>query len=196
MPRLSLRERKKQKIRQDLIRISTQLFLQHGYDQTTVEDIVKQADVSQRTFFRYFPNKEDLVFRDKPQRLQRFQEVLDKAQAASTPLTSAKVAILQLARDTMKNQQTLKIEYDIVTASPYLLALDVEQDMTYQRLMASALERHPAGALDRFKANLLSGAIFGAIRSIMEDWYENDCQQNLLELGTECLRMIDALESY
>ncbi|GAB3671048.1 hypothetical protein GCM10027589_39830 [Actinocorallia lasiicapitis] len=56
-----LRELKKQRTRLALIDAALELFLRSGYEQTTIDEIVGAVEVSQRTFFRYFGNKEDVV---------------------------------------------------------------------------------------------------------------------------------------
>jgi AcrR family transcriptional regulator len=56
-----LTERNKQRTRRELAEAAAQLFIDQGYASTTVKDIVEAADVSPRTFFRYFPAKEDVV---------------------------------------------------------------------------------------------------------------------------------------
>jgi AcrR family transcriptional regulator len=60
---LGLRERKKARLRQQIIDTSIRLFRKHGYEGTTVEDIVQILEISQPTFFRYFPSK-DAVLRE------------------------------------------------------------------------------------------------------------------------------------
>jgi AcrR family transcriptional regulator len=60
---LGLRERKKAKLRQQIIDTSIRLFRKHGYENTRVEDIVQVLEISQPTFFRYFPSK-DAVLRE------------------------------------------------------------------------------------------------------------------------------------
>ncbi len=60
---LGLRERKKARLRQQIIDTSIRLFRKRGYENTRVEDIVRILEISQPTFFRYFPSK-DAVLRE------------------------------------------------------------------------------------------------------------------------------------
>ncbi len=58
-----LRERKKARLRQQIVETAIRLFRKQGYEKTRVDDIVKILEISQPTFFRYFPSK-DAVLRD------------------------------------------------------------------------------------------------------------------------------------
>lgn len=63
-----LRERKKARLRQQIIDTAIRLFRKQGYEKTRIDDIVKILEISQPTFFRYFPSK-DAVLRDVGQRV-------------------------------------------------------------------------------------------------------------------------------
>jgi AcrR family transcriptional regulator len=58
-----LRERKKARLRQQIIDTSIRLFRRRGYEKTRIDDIVRVLEISQPTFFRYFPSK-DAVLRE------------------------------------------------------------------------------------------------------------------------------------
>ena len=64
---LGLRERKKTRLRQQIIDTSIRLFRKRGYEATRIDDIVQLLEVSQPTFFRYFPSK-DAVLREVGER--------------------------------------------------------------------------------------------------------------------------------
>jgi AcrR family transcriptional regulator len=66
-PEVGLRERKKARLRQQIVETSIKLFRKRGYDNTRIDDIVQVLDISQPTFFRYFPSK-DAVLREVGER--------------------------------------------------------------------------------------------------------------------------------
>jgi AcrR family transcriptional regulator len=66
-PDVGLRQRKKARLRQQIIDTSIKLFRKHGYEETRVDDIVQVLEISQPTFFRYFPSK-DAVLREVGER--------------------------------------------------------------------------------------------------------------------------------
>ena len=66
---MPIRERTRRLAQTELTTVAQDLFLEHGYEQTTVDQIAAAAGMSKRTFFRYFPSKDDLVIDRKSTRL-------------------------------------------------------------------------------------------------------------------------------
>src|ERR671922_784630 len=71
-----LRERKKQRTREQIISAAMGLFAERGYHATTIADIAEAADVAPRTFFSYFPSKEAVVFHNVDRDLDHLASAL------------------------------------------------------------------------------------------------------------------------
>ena len=80
-----LRERKKARLRQQIIETAIRLFRKQGYESTRIDDIVNILEISQPTFFRYFPSK-DAVLRDVGQR--GFECIADRLKSELTTKAS------------------------------------------------------------------------------------------------------------
>lgn len=93
-PPAGLRERKKRRTRDALLRAALELFTSQGYEQTTVDEIVEAVGVSQRTFFRYFAGKEETVFALQEMIDDQFVEQLRSRPAHEPPLVALRNAVL------------------------------------------------------------------------------------------------------
>ena len=69
-----LRERKKRKTREAIVDAAMSLFAEKGFDATTIADIADRAEIAPRTFFAYFPSKDDVVFSDFAEALASMRE--------------------------------------------------------------------------------------------------------------------------
>src|SRR5439155_716872 len=58
---IPVRERTRRAVRGELAQLAVSLFVEKGYDETTIDDLAAAAGMSKRTFFRYFASKEELV---------------------------------------------------------------------------------------------------------------------------------------
>src|SRR6202046_3285683 len=94
-PRTGLAARKKERTRRQLAEAAAELFYERGYAGTTVDDIVAAVDVSPRTFFRYFPTKEDLVVALGTTSLDLFLDALRNRPAAESLQVAVEKAIEQ-----------------------------------------------------------------------------------------------------
>jgi len=88
-----LRERKKQRTREAIVAAALQLFEERGFDQTTIADIAEAADIAPRTFFGYFPSKEDVVFADFPETVEGLSARLDSRSSDETAIDAIRAWI-------------------------------------------------------------------------------------------------------
>ncbi|MDZ5079201.1 MULTISPECIES: TetR/AcrR family transcriptional regulator [Actinomycetes] len=94
---LGRREQNKAETRLAIQRAAVELFEERGYDQTTVDDIARRAEVAPRTFFRYFPSKELTLFSDDVS--ERLATLIARAPAHLSPLDTLELCLAQLMED-------------------------------------------------------------------------------------------------
>ena len=101
-----LRERKKARTRQAIADAAARLFAERGYEQVTVSDVAREADVSEQTVYNYFQTKEQLVTDLHPY----FQEELDRRIRTRAHGTSPAAAIRELALDAVDGIRRVPVE--------------------------------------------------------------------------------------
>jgi AcrR family transcriptional regulator len=89
----SLRKKHLDRTRQSIIEAAYGLFEQRGFHATTVDDIAERADVAPRTFFRYFPTKESVLFPNAEAKLQVVRERLAE-RPADEPIGESLIAVM------------------------------------------------------------------------------------------------------
>ncbi|MGW2615239.1 TetR/AcrR family transcriptional regulator [Streptomyces sp. NPDC001500] len=92
----SLRERKKQATRQRISDVATGLFVARGFDEVTVADVARAAEVSTMTVFNYFPRKEDLFLDRIPQAVEMFTDAVRRRDPGETPIAALRALALRL----------------------------------------------------------------------------------------------------
>ncbi|MFB0619505.1 TetR/AcrR family transcriptional regulator [Streptomyces sp. AGS-58] len=92
-----LRERKKEETRHRLLEGAARLFRERGFEATTVADIAACANVSARTFFRYFESKEALLLPDSVEIFAYVEDALARRPVREAPLDAVCNALLEAA---------------------------------------------------------------------------------------------------
>jgi AcrR family transcriptional regulator len=165
-PKAGLRERKKARTRAEIQRQALRLFRERGYEATTVVRIAEAAEVSESTFFRYFPTKEDVVLWDEfdPLILEAF-----KAQPTeSDPIRALRDAIRAvLARTSATEREHLRERVGLLLSVPPLRAALVDQIHGPMRLLAEAVAERTGRRPDDPAVRTLTGAMMGVGLSAM-----------------------------
>ena len=84
---MGLREMKKERTRTDIVRIATRMFASRGFDDVTVDEIAAEAEVSHRTFYRYFATKEELVLGPQRKGLDDFVTAFSQRPRSESVMT-------------------------------------------------------------------------------------------------------------
>lgn len=85
-PTSDRRIRKSSEIRARLFRAALALFAEHGFADTTVEDITNAADVGKGTFFNYFPSKDHILLAFADMQLSKLQATIENLRTTGEPL--------------------------------------------------------------------------------------------------------------
>ncbi|QZY15410.1 TetR/AcrR family transcriptional regulator [Streptomyces decoyicus] len=94
--RLTLRERKKLRTRQRISGEATLLFIRRGFDNVTVAEVARAAEVSTMTVFNYFPRKEDLFLDRIPEGRELLTRTVRERGADESPLAALRRLTLGL----------------------------------------------------------------------------------------------------
>jgi len=184
-----LRERKKRETREAIAETALELFIQRGFDGTTVDEIAEAAAVSRRTVFRYFETKEALLFASQELRLAHFRELLSRREWGESALACVRRACLDMAALYVEERETILALHRIVESSSTLIAYDQRFDAAWEGAVLDALLAGvpESNAARHREARWVAGALVGVVRVTLRDWVRGGGQGALLELGAEAL---------
>jgi AcrR family transcriptional regulator len=173
----TLRERKKQRTREALLRVAIELFTTEGYERTTVDDIADAVGVSQRTFFRYFAGKEDAALALDEMTVTRFVEAVRARPPHEPPLEALRQAVLE-GWDTLHEvvESVVPVErflamYRVIESTPVLLAAHLRRSAEVEEVLTRALaEREGLDAATDPRPRLLVAVFSGVMRVTERQW--------------------------
>jgi AcrR family transcriptional regulator len=165
----SRRDRKKRLTRQRIVTAAVKLFVEQGYEQTTVAQIATAADVDPKTFFNYFRTKDEVLFVD----MERNFEMLLKPIAERRPHESPGELLARMVQQyadhrrpmvPAKEPEELSATYRMVLTTPALQAKGLYLLLDLQQRIADELLKAFPGELDPITAAAMTGALIGAIQ--------------------------------
>jgi len=166
---LGLRERKKLQTRQAIVVSALRLFSERGYRAVTVADIADAANVSPRTFFSYFPSKEDLLLVDADARMEEALDAFHRS-CHDGPILPLALRLAQAsvatARESLgaSGNSALDAEFVHAAMAKGLAGRWLTWEDELAAAIAEATDADPADPRPRTAA----GAILAAIRALLE----------------------------
>ncbi|WP_116248047.1 TetR/AcrR family transcriptional regulator [Nocardiopsis sp. FIRDI 009] len=139
----SLRERKQRRTREAIIEAAHALFVERGFDRVTVNDIAERAEVGRATFFRYFGDKQEVVFsaqrQPDPARLSELVPPPDKPVGGSlaAALTHLRRVVAALVARLVEDHEVYLRHERLLSRHPELFA----RSLTKYRAYAEAMDR-------------------------------------------------------
>jgi AcrR family transcriptional regulator len=200
---LGLRERKKHKTRQLIAATARELFTRRGFENVSVAEIARAAEVSETTVFNYFPTKEDLIF----QGLEAFEDQLLRAvrdrPAGEGVLQAFGRFIRQpsglLAAGDPASAGALASAARLIASSPALIAREQQILTRYERSLAALLAEEtgarPGDLTPRVVANTLIGIHRAALDYVRQRITADSADSRRLarDLQADCQKALDLL---
>jgi AcrR family transcriptional regulator len=191
---LGLRERKKRERRRCIEDAAIDLFDEHGFDATTIDDIAAAADIAPRTFFYYFPTKEDVVLADYAARLEGIIDELDRRPATEAPWAALRAAFVVVAGDYEARRDDLVRRFTIMAANPAVYARSLQLQSGWEDTLTDALIRRSGQTTDNIESRLLSSAALACMRASLRHWLLTAHDTALPDLIEACFdRFADGL---
>ncbi|EGX57367.1 TetR family transcriptional regulator [Streptomyces zinciresistens K42] len=195
----TLRERKKQRTREALLRTALEMFTAQGYDDTTVDDIARAVDVSQRTFFRYFAGKEEAALALQDMTVARLLEAVRERPAHEAPMDALRQAVLE-GWDTLNEviEAVAPVEvflrmYQVIESTPVLLAAHLRRSVEIEEALARILADREGVDLAADPRPRLTVAVFGGVMRLTERRWSGGRDHSLDALRTLAVSHLEGI---
>lgn len=189
--RPGLRQRKQQQTRERITKAAMTLFMKHGFEAATLDEIAAAADISRRSFFHYFESKEDVVF--------AWQEASTAgliAAVAARPLDESMLTAAENAIAAMIGQLDIREAVALARLKRDNPALQARDQVKYEKLeraLAEALVQRSPYKPDAFFARLAAMVATGAMRIAGDIWIAegaNEKPEALIKRTFKTLRAV------
>jgi AcrR family transcriptional regulator len=161
-----LRERKKQRTREAIVAAALELFEERGFDQTTIADIAEAADIAPRTFFGYFPSKEDVVFADFPQTVEGLSTRLDDRAEDETAIDAIRSWIDGVLEEVDLRDERERCRKRVIGQSEALAAHNRALMGQVEALLAGHIARDLGDRPDDVRPHMIASAVIGTLTAL------------------------------
>jgi AcrR family transcriptional regulator len=165
MAEIGLRERKKQRTRQAIVDAALRLFDERGFEQTTIADIAEAADIAPRTFFGYFPSKEDVVFDEFPEIYDELARRLRERPESETAIDALRGWLLGFFQSTDFSDERHQCRHRVIEQSEALQARERAVRGRMQDLLAESMARDLGDEPGDLRPRLAAAAAMSAFEA-------------------------------
>jgi AcrR family transcriptional regulator len=164
-----LRERKKRATREALHDAALRLTLEHGLEHLTVEEISAAAEVSPRTFFNYFPGKEQAIVGDDLFAADT-RQVSEIMAGAPSVLDGMQAVALDLAAAVATRREQVQLRWQVITRHPALITAMFARLEEFNTIVACAVAARLGCAPDGTYPQLMAAMTTTGIRVAVQRW--------------------------
>lgn len=117
------------------------LYQERGYEQTTVTEIAERAGLTERTFFRYFADKREVLFGGQENLLKTAVSAIETAPDTATPIEIIIAALEAVVPMFQERQEIARQRQSVIAANPGLQEREMLKLATLVSAMTNALRR-------------------------------------------------------
>ncbi|MFI6266576.1 TetR family transcriptional regulator [Micromonospora sp. NPDC051006] len=187
-----LRDRKKRQTRAALATAALRLVAERGLEQVTVEEISAAADVSSRTFFNYFPSKEDALIGDQAVQSARFVARVAEVPPQVPALAAIRTALAEVIDEMQAERELWLLRMTVVTQHPALLPRLVTVGAEAERAMIEVVAGRVGVSPEHGFPTLLTTVTGAAFRTAMLRWAAAGGTRSLADLVDEAFDALAA----
>ncbi|SEE64173.1 DNA-binding transcriptional regulator, AcrR family [Streptomyces sp. 3213] len=196
-PETGLRERKKLRTRYAIISAAVTLFVERGYDETSVAEIAEAAEIGTRTFFRYFATKDEValaLIAEADEGIVRELQARPTEEPPVTALANAARAVVEqlMQADDGTGELWVRIQW-LLENSPPLLAAHFQRALSIEdRLARHLAEREGVDPDTDLRPFLTVGTVGTALRAAHSQWstLSEGTSEDLIRLRDQALQTL------
>jgi AcrR family transcriptional regulator len=159
------------------------LFDEHGYEQTTVDDITERAGLGRTTFFRHYRSKEDVIFPDHDRLLEQIRERL-QASSHHTAVAAVSDTIRLVLLHYLDEGDLARRRYTLTSTVPALRDREIATVARYQRLFREFIADWMGAAAEPslLRAELMAASVVAAHNHVLRRWLRAESADPVAEL--------------
>ncbi|MFF4101515.1 TetR/AcrR family transcriptional regulator [Streptomyces sp. NPDC001903] len=188
----SLWDRSRQAVVASIFDTAMRLFAEQGYEATTIAQIAKEAGISQRSLFRYFGTKEDIVCGEQEELGELLRATVEAQPAAATPWEALRAGFEVLMEAHGDPGRLLEIT-TLIFDTPPLRARYTQKRLRWQELVQPAVTARMAagqGPVPQVRAAAVTATVFACVDAATEVWVRSGGSADLTVLYDEALAAV------
>ncbi|MFF9779602.1 TetR family transcriptional regulator [Streptomyces sp. NPDC013978] len=189
-----LRERTRRAVQAEIVTTAMRLFLERGFEATTMEQIAGEIGISRRSLFRYFGTKEDIVLGDHAAHGTVLRAALEARPASEPPWQALREALKSLVESLPYSPQEFLRITSMLHASPSLRARQLEKRQHWTELLVPDIVER-LGAADpmaEVRARALVACALACSEVATETWVRSNGTADLEQVFDEAIAAVRA----
>ncbi|MEV0392333.1 TetR/AcrR family transcriptional regulator [Polymorphospora rubra] len=182
MAKMGAWERQRAAIRAEISAAACALFVQHGFEATTVDQIVETVGISRRSFFRYFGSKEDVLLGDLAARGDAVARALSERPDAEDPWDALRGAMIAAQPETFNDRVADLAIARMMHESPSLRARLFEKRQHWREALVPLTARRIDGPDAEFTASAIVSAVLSCVDTASDAWIAANGEADMLDL--------------